>query len=80
MKLCCKCKIFVKGNKELKIDYTNDSEHCYCYRNPEPDHSGVTPSMGNAATRVRNLDIVLKNIKAVYEVTMRKTLFFNSEY
>lgn len=38
------------------------------YRNPEPEHDGVVPSMGNSATRIRNLDTIWKNMKAVYEV------------
>lgn len=42
--------------------------------NPEPEHDGVVPSMGNAATRIRNLDIILKNMKAVYEEELCQTL------
>ncbi|XP_026276832.1 girdin [Frankliniella occidentalis] len=42
--------------------------------NPEPEHDGVMPSMGNPATRIRNLDIILKNMKAVYEEELCQTL------
>ncbi|KAK3922874.1 Protein Daple [Frankliniella fusca] len=42
--------------------------------NPEPEHDGVVPSMGNPATRIRNLDIIFKNMKAVYEEELCQTL------
>lgn len=42
--------------------------------NPEPEHDGVVPSMGNSATRIRNLDIIWKNMKAVYEEELCQTL------
>ncbi|KAJ4427776.1 hypothetical protein ANN_25429 [Periplaneta americana] len=34
---------------------------------PEPVHHGVVPSLGNVLTRVRNMDIIIRNIKALYE-------------
>jgi hypothetical protein len=40
----------------------------FLYRDPEPVHHGVTPSLGNVSIRIRNMDIIIKNIKALYEV------------
>jgi hypothetical protein len=37
-------------------------------RDPEPAHHGVIPSLGNVSVRIRNMDIIVKNIKALYEV------------
>ncbi|XP_068086065.1 girdin [Anabrus simplex] len=34
---------------------------------PEPLHHGVVPSLGNPLVRIRNMDIIVKNIKALYE-------------
>lgn len=34
---------------------------------PEPVHHGVSPSMGNPALRTKNMDCIIKNIKALYE-------------
>jgi len=31
-------------------------------------HHGIMPSLGNVSVRIRNMDIVIKNIKALYEV------------
>ncbi|XP_049845915.1 protein Daple isoform X2 [Schistocerca gregaria] len=34
---------------------------------PEPVHHGVVPSVGSAVQRIRNLDIIIRNIKTLYE-------------
>lgn len=41
---------------------------CSFCRDPEPVHHGVIPSLGNMSIRMRNMDIIAKNIKALYEV------------
>ncbi|KDR17251.1 girdin isoform X2 [Zootermopsis nevadensis] len=41
---------------------------------PEPVHHGVTPSMGNTSIRIRNMDIIIKNIKALYEEELCQVL------
>lgn len=39
----------------------------FFYRDPEPTHTGVVPSHGNSQIRIRNLDIILKNIRYLYQ-------------
>ncbi|CAG2064632.1 unnamed protein product [Timema podura] len=41
---------------------------------PEPAHHGVLPSFGNALVRTRNMDIVIKNMKALYEEELCQVL------
>ncbi|XP_069702624.1 girdin [Periplaneta americana] len=41
---------------------------------PEPVHHGVVPSLGNVLTRVRNMDIIIRNIKALYEEELCQVL------
>lgn len=49
----------------------NENKEIFCFflcRDPEPAHHGVIPSLGNVSVRIRNMDIIVKNIKALYEV------------
>nr|CAD7574564.1 unnamed protein product [Timema californicum] len=46
---------------------------------PEPAHHGVLPSFGNALVRTRNMDIVIKNMKALYEITDNQELVLNQD-
>ncbi|KAL1138828.1 hypothetical protein AAG570_008890, partial [Ranatra chinensis] len=39
----------------------------FIFSDPEPLHHGVGPSLGNPALRTRNMDCIVKNIKALYE-------------
>lgn len=34
---------------------------------PEPVHHGVSPSLGNPGVRMKNIECIIKNIKALYE-------------
>jgi hypothetical protein len=44
-------------------------------------HRGIVPSLGNAAVRVKNLDIIVKNIKSLFEVCrMNYQQAFNIEH
>lgn len=45
---------------------------------PEPMHRGIVPCLGNATVRVRNLDIIMKNVKSLYEVRANHTTVYFS--
>lgn len=38
------------------------------FSDPEPVHHGVSPSLGNPGVRMKNIECIIKNIKALYEV------------
>jgi len=38
-------------------------------------HHGVIPCLGNVSVRIRNMDIIIKNIKALYEVSIVVRIF-----
>ena len=44
-------------------------------RDPEPMHHGVIPCLGSVSVRIRNMDIIIKNIKALYEVSVIIRIF-----
>ena len=46
-------------------------------RDPEPMHHGVVPCLGNVSVRIRNMDIIIKNIKALYEVSIVVRIFIS---
>jgi hypothetical protein len=72
----------------ISIDVLMESLHVHCHkslisreilfslcRDPEPMHQGVIPCLGNVSVRIRNMDIIVKNIKALYEVSIIVRIF-----
>lgn len=41
---------------------------------PEPTYTGVIPSLGSPQIRIRNLDIILKNIQYLYQEEFGQTI------
>lgn len=37
------------------------------FRDPEPLHDGVIPSLGNVSKRIKNLEVIVGNMKQFYE-------------
>ncbi|KAL0276065.1 UNVERIFIED_CONTAM: hypothetical protein PYX00_003727 [Menopon gallinae] len=59
-------------NPSVLVDYDDLIDGVLIYQvllqiDPEPTHTGVIPSHGNSQIRIKNMDIILKNIRYLYK-------------
>ncbi|XP_063241285.1 protein Daple [Bacillus rossius redtenbacheri] len=59
-------------SSDTVTDYEDLADGVLIYKvllqiDPEPVHHGVVPSLGNTLVRIRNMDIIIRNIKTLYE-------------